>query len=84
VLNAFRHHGVSRGMAFALWKRFPTRAQRLSASRSFAALKSGWHGANLEVLNAFRHHGVSRGAPSNAGTICLACSTPFGITEFRG
>ena len=36
------------------------------------------------MLNAFRHHGVSR--TTTRGTIMrrMMCSTPFGITEFRG
>jgi len=38
----------------------------------------------LSVLNAFRHHGVSRPPPKPDVTKPAECSTPFGITEFRG
>jgi len=36
------------------------------------------------VLNAFRHHRVSRGVAMIMPKVISACSTPFGITEFRG
>jgi len=40
VLNAFRHHGVSRRGQDMLHQ-VPERAQRLSASRSFAGVTTG-------------------------------------------
>jgi len=65
-------------------KRCLTSAQRLSASRSFAVgLQRLGQQLGL-VLNAFRHHGVSRPGNSCGLASSLACSTPFGITEFRG
>jgi len=36
------------------------------------------------VLNAFRHHGVSRPQLPDDYDTAAECSTPFGITEFRG
>jgi len=36
------------------------------------------------VLNAFRRHGVLRRTEGHAETQYVACSTPFGITEFCG
>jgi hypothetical protein len=60
VLNAFRHHGVSRMVITCISTVAIERAQRLSASRSFAVdAGSGLH-VRGDVLNAFRHHGVSR------------------------
>jgi len=60
VLNAFRHHGVSRFLA------------------------ENGHLGFSHVLNAFRHHGVSRSFSSYVDVQFGKCSTPFGITEFRG
>jgi len=84
VLNAFRHHGVSRLQHLAA----PIdglRAQRLSASRSFAENDVSPDLAMMPVLNAFRHHGVSRINLRRAHSmVSSGCSTPFGITEFRG
>jgi len=60
VLNAFRHHRVSRN-------------NRRSGIQSCC-----------DVLNAFRHHRVSRYCASISSPLLLSCSTPFGITEFRG
>jgi len=59
-------------------------AQRLSASRSFAADLPGVQTARVQVLNAFRHHGVSRIGCQRGDGHVGQCSTPFGITEFRG
>jgi len=61
VLNAFRHHGVSRTQAKLAISDGGACAQRLSASRSFAEF------ADQGVVKYFE-----------------MCSTPFGITEFRG
>jgi len=84
VLNAFRHHGVSRGLACT---RFVPSSSVLNAFRHHGVSRSrkaivapGCSG----VLNAFRHHGVSRGKRTTARTPPQRCSTPFGITEFRG
>jgi len=84
VLNAFRHHGVSRPIPLRLSPASLDCAQRLSASRSFAECRVIDDPANEVVLNAFRHHGVSRVTISNLTAGGVACSTPFGITEFRG
>ena len=108
MLNAFRHHGVSRTEStgakdfaklcstpfgitefrgpylFGFRQHRLDCAQRLSASRSFAECRVIDDPANEVVLNAFRHHGVSRVTISNLTAGGVACSTPFGITEFRG
>ena len=85
VLNAFRHHGVSRVLTRVANHVCRGGAQRLSASRSFAGnVPVLCCGCCLCVLNAFRHHGVSR-LPIRARPVAtFVCSTPFGITEFRG
>ena len=62
VLNAFRHHGVSRAIRQVHGQGHRViRAQRLSASRSFA----DWPALEEKAARC-------------------GCSTPFGITEFRG
>jgi len=73
-----------RGVGWTRTRRNLRRAQRLSASRSFAAYSDAVGNDVDAVLNAFRHHGVSRGGRKNVKYIVLPCSTPFGITEFRG
>jgi len=109
VLNAFRHHGVSRqrlwydtnvtkecSTPFGITEfrgpalprlRQPScgRAQRLSASRSFAGVRTSSK-ADGEVMcstpfgiTEFRGPEEHRCPPS-----IPTCSTPFGITEFRG
>jgi len=60
VLNAFRHHGVSRTPASHKRSNRRPCAQRLSASRSFAVHRRHHVKLRITVLNAFRHHGVSR------------------------
>ena len=86
VLNAFRHHRVSR----ATFEPEPLRgsggAQRLSASQSFAGTGApDFQPSPCAVLNAFRHHRVSRLITARyKACTSLGCSTPFGITEFRG
>ena|GEM_PF-805203 len=59
-------------------------AQRLSASRSFADPAPRGLSCSGGVLNAFRHHGVSRIGDHTYWIVYTVCSTPFGITEFRG
>jgi len=108
VLNAFRHHRVSRPPYWRLRSYLPNSAQRLSASQSFAGEMLKRLGDAADVLNAFRHHRVSR-SPSTTHQRSqnlvlnafrhhrvsrftderrtwpiVMCSTPFGITEFRG
>jgi len=107
VLNAFRHHRVSRPIRGRPRVRREC-AQRLSASQSFAGRMCSRAGQALDVLNAFRHHRVSRISIPKGNYILRSvlnafrhhrvsrakriwrprritrCSTPFGITEFRG
>jgi len=59
-------------------------AQRLSASQSFAVWNASRSSRVLFVLNAFRHHRVSRVGWGYKTDLDSPCSTPFGITEFRG
>src|SRR5207245_862793 len=75
VLNAFRHHGVLRQTCRRLGPH-ESRAQRLSASRSFAGGRVGHGGHGGHVLNAFRHHGVLRPCPIVTVFQLPLCSTP--------
>ena len=84
VLNAFRHHGVSRlsKCGHGLYPGFVLNAFRHhGVSRPERPdLAAG----DSVVLNAFRHHGISRSIHGEQFGPSLWCSTPFGITEFRG
>ena len=84
MLNAFRHHGVSRTAhqpakvnAFDVLNAF--RHHRVLQDRLAQLLR-----APHSMLNAFRHHGVSRLGSIRGINLPGECSTPFGITEFRG
>jgi len=84
VLNAFRHHRVSRIRSSARGKLNPL---VLNAFRHHRVSRDARHRMGfprLHVLNAFRHHRVSRVREIGEHHNIKSCSTPFGITEFRG